>query len=60
MFRRRGSLGGIVWVLIGIFVAVNHGYYSVSNVSHVVSFIFAIFLWPILFLGANLHLNLGF
>lgn len=59
MFRRRGSLGGLIWVVVGFFVAIQYGYNSFTDISRILSFILAVLLWPLLFLGVNLHVNIG-
>lgn len=58
--RRPFSFGSIIWLVIGLFVAGQHGYAVFTNVSQVLSFVLAVILWPILLFGANLHLSLGF
>jgi hypothetical protein len=57
---RRGSFGGLIWVVIGIFVAIHYNYNSVSDFAHILSFLLAIMFWPLLFLGVSLHVSLGF
>jgi hypothetical protein len=52
------SLGTLVWVIIGLVVALSHGY-TIVNLSSLVSFLLALFLWPLVLLGVNLHINLG-
>jgi hypothetical protein len=37
----------LVWLIIGIFVAVNKGYGDIDNGSELATFILAVFLWPI-------------
>jgi hypothetical protein len=38
----------LIWIIIGIFVAVNKGYAeTIDNASHVATFVLAVFLWPI-------------
>ncbi|HEY7072516.1 MAG TPA: hypothetical protein VH479_20480 [Acidimicrobiales bacterium] len=38
----------LIWLIIGIFVAVNKGYASnIHNASQVATFALAVFLWPI-------------
>jgi hypothetical protein len=56
--KNGGSLGSLIWVIVGILVAIHYDYNSVSNVSHILSFILAILLWPLLFLGVGLHVTL--
>lgn len=60
--RNRGSLGGLIWIVIGVIVAVQHQYGVglLSDFSHVVSFVLAVFFWPLLLFGADLHISLGF
>lgn len=52
------SLGTLVWVVLGVVVALSHGY-AISNFSSIVSFVLAMFLWPLVLLGVDLHINLG-
>jgi hypothetical protein len=53
------SLGGIAYMLIGIFIASNHGYFlTLGSVGGLLSAILAVLLWPLVFLGANLHVAL--
>jgi len=47
-----------VWLIVGVVVALSHGY-SIANFSSLVSFLLAMFLWPLVLLGVNLHVNLG-
>lgn len=38
----------LIWIIIGVLVAVNKGYGDVmDNASHVATFILAVMLWPI-------------
>ncbi|HEX5947407.1 MAG TPA: hypothetical protein VFY82_14070 [Acidimicrobiales bacterium] len=38
----------LIWIIIGVLVAVNKGYGEVmDNASHVATFILAVMLWPI-------------
>jgi hypothetical protein len=52
------SLGTLVWVVLGVVIALSHGY-AINNVSSLVSFVLAMFLWPLVLLGLDLHINLG-
>ena len=53
----RFSLGGIIYVIIGVIMASNRGYLSgLGSIPHILSAILAITLWPLLLLGVNLHL----
>jgi len=54
------SLASLVYVVFGVIVAAQHDYYiHLSTVSQVASAVVATALWPLILLGANLHLNLG-
>ena len=57
MFRRRFSLLGLIYVLVGIYVAFAHDYITVRVVKVVVSALLAIFLWPLILLGVDLHIR---
>jgi lipopolysaccharide export LptBFGC system permease protein LptF len=52
----RFSLLGLVYLAIGVVVALTNGYNSVAGVSEVLSLIIAVVLWPAVLLGVNLHL----
>ena len=57
--RRRGvSLGGLLYIIIGVVVALSNGY-GITDFSSLLSFLLALFLWPLVLLGINLHLALG-
>ena len=60
MFRRgRPTLLGVVWIVIGLIVAANKNYLDALNtLEQVLSAFLAILLWPLLFLGVDLHVNL--
>ena len=54
------SLASIAYIVFGVLVASQHDYYAhLTTVSQVVTAIVATVLWPLILLGANLHLNLG-
>ncbi|GAC1391883.1 MAG: hypothetical protein NVSMB46_06080 [Candidatus Saccharimonadales bacterium] len=54
---RRISIGGIIYIIIGVIVASNRGYITdLTTLGHIISAFVAILLWPVLLLGANLHL----
>ena len=59
MRRGRGiSLLGLVYVGVGVAVAANHNYLdNVHGWRGVLSAIFAVFLWPLILLGINLHIK---
>jgi hypothetical protein len=51
----RIGLFGLVYLAIGVVVALTKGYNSVAGVSEVLSLLAAIILWPAVLLGVNLH-----
>jgi len=53
---REFSIGGIIYIIIGVIIASNQGYLmSIGSLSDIVSAALAVSLWPLLFLGINLH-----
>src|SRR5882757_4627721 len=58
IMRSGVSLGTLVWVVLGVVVALSHGY-AITNFSSLVSFVLAMFLWPLVLLGIDLHIHLG-
>ena len=48
------SLGGLVWLIIGLVVALSNGY-SITSFPSLISFLLALFLWPLVLLGIDLH-----
>lgn len=52
------SLGTLVWIIVGVVVALSNGYTSITNFSSLLSFLLALFLWPLVLLGINLHVAL--
>ena len=57
MFRRRFSLLGLIYVLVGIYVAFANDYITVRIIKLVLSALLAIFLWPLVLLGVDLHIR---
>jgi hypothetical protein len=57
--RRGGpSLIAIIYVGVGVAIAASHHYFShVNGWRGVLSAIFAVFLWPLVLLGINLHIK---
>jgi hypothetical protein len=50
----------IAYVIIGVIVASQHSYYaSLDSLSQVLSAVVATALWPLVLLGASLHLSLA-
>jgi hypothetical protein len=53
------NLLSLAYLVFGAIVASQNSYYShLTNVSHIVSAVVATALWPLILLGANLHLSL--
>jgi hypothetical protein len=52
----RISLFGLIYLAIGVIVALTHGYNSVAGLSEILSLIIAIVLWPAVLFGVDLHL----
>jgi hypothetical protein len=57
VFRRRFSLLGLIYVLVGIYVAWAENYITVRVIKLVVSALLAIFLWPLVLLGVDLRID---
>jgi hypothetical protein len=58
--RRGGgvSLIGLIYVGVGVAVAATHHYFQhVDGWRGVLSAILAVFLWPLILLGINLHIK---
>jgi hypothetical protein len=54
----RGSLIPLIYVVVGAFVAADHHYFrNADTVREVGSALLAIFLWPLVLLGTDLHIN---
>ena len=57
---RRGGPGllGLIYVGVGVAIAATHHYFQhLNGWRGVISAIFAIFLWPLVLLGINLHIK---
>jgi hypothetical protein len=55
MFR---SLAGVIYLVIGVVVASTHHYLGhLHSLRSIASAVLAVVLWPIVLLGANLHLH---
>ncbi len=60
MRRGRGvSLFTLIYLAIGVVVALTKGYNTFTSFSEVLSFIIAVVLWPAVLFGADLHVNVG-
>ena len=57
MFRRRFSLLGLIYVLVGIYIAFAYDYITLRVIKLVLSALLAIFLWPLVLLGVDLKIN---
>jgi hypothetical protein len=57
MFRRRYSLLVLIYVLVGIYVAFARDYITLRLLKLVLSALLAIFLWPLVLLGVDLHID---
>jgi hypothetical protein len=61
MARSRGrgvSLGTVLYLIIGVVVALSNGY-GITDLSSLISFLLAMLLWPLVLLGINLNINIG-
>ena len=52
----RISLFGLIYLAIGVVVALTNGYNSVAGISEILSLVIAIILWPAVLFGVDLHL----
>jgi hypothetical protein len=52
----RIPLLGLVYLAIGLVVALGRGYNSVAGLTEVLSLVVAVVLWPLVLLGVDLHL----
>lgn len=51
MRRRQVSLGVLVWIVVGMIVAANHGFLThLDSLSHVLSAVLAVAVWPLVLL----------
>ena len=57
MIRRRFSLLGLIYVLVGIYVAWADNYIGIRLIKLVLSALLAIFLWPLVLLGVALRIR---
>ena len=57
MIRRRFSLLGLIYVLVGIYIAFAYDYIGIQLIKRVLSTLLAIFLWPLVLLGVDLKIN---
>jgi hypothetical protein len=56
--RASVNLVALVYIVIGLVVAATHNYFdNVHGLKGIGSAILAVILWPLLFLGINLHIH---
>lgn len=58
--RTRGggiSLIGLIYIIIGIYIAWRHHYITLGVLKTVLSALLAVFLWFLVLLGVNLHVH---
>jgi len=57
--RGRGpGLLGLIYIVVGVAIAATHHYFEhINGWRGVVSAVLAIFLWPLVLLGINLHIR---
>ena len=53
---RNVSMLFVVWVLVGLVVAVQRGYITATLLRLIVSAVLAVLLWPLVLLGISLHI----
>ena len=57
MFRRRFGLLGLIYILVGIYIAFAYNYIGITLIKLVLSALLAIFLWPLVLLGVDLRIR---
>jgi lipopolysaccharide export LptBFGC system permease protein LptF len=56
--RIRARLLGLVYVIVGVAIASSHHYFGqVHTLRQILSAILAVFLWPLILLGIDLHIR---
>jgi hypothetical protein len=55
--RRRFSLLGLIYILVGIYIAFAYDYIGIHLIKRVLSTLLAIFLWPLVLLGVDLRID---
>ena len=56
-YRPGFSIVGVIYVIIGVFVAWDRGYIGAELLGRVASALLAIFLWFLVLLGVDLHID---
>jgi hypothetical protein len=54
---RRISLFGLIYIIVGIVIAVSHHYITVVLLKGVASAVLGVLLWWLVLLGVNLHIS---
>ncbi len=55
--RIRVRLLGLVYLIVGVAIASSHHYFTnLHTVRQILSAVLAVFLWPLILLGINLHI----
>ncbi|GAA3980912.1 hypothetical protein GCM10023085_74030 [Actinomadura viridis] len=57
--RSRSGFGivGLIYIVIGVFIAWDRGYIDTELVRRIASALLAIFLWFLILLGVDLHIS---
>lgn len=56
-YRPHISLFGLIYLIVGVFIAWDRGYINEGLVEKIVSALLAIFLWILVLLGVDFHIN---
>ena len=56
-YRPHISLVGLIYLIIGVFIAWDRGYITESLIERVISALLAIFLWVLVLLGVDFHID---
>ncbi|TDD37702.1 hypothetical protein E1287_07950 [Actinomadura sp. KC06] len=56
-YRPHISLVGLIYIIIGLFIAWDRGYIDASLIRRLGSALLAVFLWFLILLGVDLHIT---
>ncbi|WP_242901232.1 hypothetical protein [Actinomadura terrae] len=56
-YRSGISLFGLLYIVVGLFIAWDHGYITASLIRRIVSALLAVFLWFLVLLGVDLNIH---
>ncbi|GAA2283793.1 hypothetical protein AB0C84_11345 [Actinomadura sp. NPDC048955] len=56
-YRPHISLLGLIYLIVGVFIAWDRGYITEGLVEKIVSALLAVFLWILVLLGVDFHIN---